>query len=128
MDNKRLRRLREEKGMEQQEVADKLGISRSTMGMYELGKREPNDEIKKRIADFFNCSVDYLIGYSDYRGDKNMGIFTDMNEIEKRIGEIKGFAKETLDKMVEMKMTHDDYDYFKHTLDNFVSRRQIGKK
>ena len=59
---------------------------------------------------------------------KNMGIFTDMNEIEKRMVEIKGFAKETLDKMVEMKMTHDDYDYFKHTLDSFVSKRQIGKE
>lgn len=50
-----------------------------------------------------------------------MGIFTEMNEIEKRMLEIKKFAKETVDKMVEMKMTHDD-------LDNFVSKRQIGKE
>ncbi len=57
-----------------------------------------------------------------------MGIFTDINEIEKRVLEIKVFAEETLDRMVEMKMTHDDYDYFRTTLDSFVSRRQIGKE
>ena len=57
-----------------------------------------------------------------------MGIIQDLDEIEKKMLEIKELAKETLDKMVELKMTHDDYDYFKHTLDNFVRKRQIGGK
>ena len=128
MDNKRLRELREEKGMEQQEVADKLGISRSAMGMYERGKREPNDEIKKRMAEFFNCSVDYLVGYSDFRGGQEMGMFTEMTALEKRMLEIKKFADETIDKMVAMEMTYDDFDYFRSTLNSEISTRPIGKK
>lgn len=128
MDNKRLRRLREEKGMEQQEVADKLGISRSAIGMYERGKREPNDEIKKRIADFFNCSVDYLVGNSECRGGQDMGVFTEMTALEKRMLEIKELAKETVDKMVELGMSYDDYDYFRTTMNNEVDSRPIGRR
>lgn len=67
MIGKRLKELREEKELNQEEFAKILNISRSSIGMYESGKREPSDELKKQMADFFNCSVDYLIGNSDIK-------------------------------------------------------------
>ena len=125
----RIKQLRQEFNFTQQELADNLGLKgKSSIAMYENGSRKPSYLVLTKMSKLFSCTIDYLIGYSDYRGDKNMGIFTDMDEIEKRVLEIKVFAEETLDRMVEMKMTHDDYDYFKHTLDSFVSRRQIGKE
>ena len=57
-----LKKLREGKNMNQTELAIALGVSRSTIGMYETGKREPDFETLEVIADYFNVSMDYLYG------------------------------------------------------------------
>lgn len=57
--------LRQSSGCTQQELADKIGISRSTIGMYETGAREPDFETLEVIADFFNVDIDYLLGRTD---------------------------------------------------------------
>lgn len=54
--------LRIESGLTQQEMADKLHISRSSIGMYETGEREPNFELLEVIADYFNVDMNYLLG------------------------------------------------------------------
>lgn len=56
------KRLRISAGLTQVEMAGKLGISRSTIGMYETGAREPDFETLEKIADFFNIDTDYLLG------------------------------------------------------------------
>ena len=56
------KRLRTSSGLTQAEMAEKLGISRSTIGMYETGAREPDFETLEKIADFFNVDTDYLLG------------------------------------------------------------------
>ena len=58
----RLKELREKLGMSQQKFANSFGVAQSTVGMWESGKREPNYEITQQIADYFNVSVDYLLG------------------------------------------------------------------
>lgn len=62
---KRLKKLRLEHHLTQEELAPELEISRSTLGMYETGKREPDFETLEIIADFFNVDMNYLIGFSD---------------------------------------------------------------
>jgi len=54
--------LRITNGMTQTEAAKKLGISRSTIGMYETGAREPDFKTLEKIADLFHVNVDYLFG------------------------------------------------------------------
>jgi conserved domain protein len=44
----------------QKEVSEAIGISTSTLGMYETGERIPRDEIKKKIAKYYNVSIEYL--------------------------------------------------------------------
>ena len=56
--------LRTQHKLTQQELATKLGVSRSAIGMYENGEREPDFETLEAIADFFNVDMDYLIGRS----------------------------------------------------------------
>lgn len=57
-----LKKLRTASGYSQQELADKLGISKSSINMYERGERQPNFETLETIADFFNVDIDYLLG------------------------------------------------------------------
>ena len=56
--------LRTQHKLTQQELATKLGVSRSAIGMYENGEREPNLKTLEAIEIFFNVDTDYLIGRS----------------------------------------------------------------
>ncbi len=58
----RIKRLREDTGLNQLELAKILNISNTTLSQYESGQRTPSDDIKIVIADYFNVSLDYLLG------------------------------------------------------------------
>lgn len=57
----KVKKLRESKGITQQELADKINLSQSTIGMIESGKKIGSPSTLKKIADFFNVTVDYLL-------------------------------------------------------------------
>ncbi len=61
MNGNKLRSLRESKKMLQKQLADRLNLRTSTIGMYEQGRREPDNETLKKIANFFNVSTDFLL-------------------------------------------------------------------
>lgn len=63
----RFKELRKLAGFTQDELAAKLGIVKSTISMYETGKREPDFEKLEEIADLFNVNMDYLLGRSDIK-------------------------------------------------------------
>lgn len=65
--DKRLKILRLECEKTQEEVAKDLGISRIRYNQYETGKRTPDNEILVQIAEYFNVSVDYILGKSEIR-------------------------------------------------------------
>ncbi len=56
----KLRRLRVQKNMTQQELADTLGLSVSAISSYELGVRVPSDKVKKQYSLYFNRSIEDL--------------------------------------------------------------------
>ena len=56
-----LKSLRKQKGLTQEEFAKQTGISRSAIGMYESGKREPSFEMLELFADFFNVDMNTLL-------------------------------------------------------------------
>lgn len=57
-----LKSLRSSHGLTQEELSKNLKISRSTIGMYESGARQPDFETLELIADYFNVDTDYLLG------------------------------------------------------------------
>ncbi len=61
----RLRKLRKEAGLSQGELAKKLGLSKSTVGLYETGDTLPDAQAIYGMAKLFNASADYLVCCSD---------------------------------------------------------------
>ena len=60
----KLRELREQKGVTQKEVATAVGCTSTVYSRYERGEREPDISTLCSLADFFNVSIDSIIGYS----------------------------------------------------------------
>ena len=58
----RIRNLREESDKKQQELADYLNIKQTTYSKYELGKVNIPVEVFIKLADYYDVSVDYLLG------------------------------------------------------------------
>lgn len=58
----RLKELRESKGLTQKEVAEIIGYSEISYARYEKGEREPDISTLCKLAEYFNVTVDYLIG------------------------------------------------------------------
>ena len=59
---KRLKELREQKNLTQAQLSKILNISASTIGMYGQGRRFPDENLLKHISQYFNVSIDYLLG------------------------------------------------------------------
>ncbi len=57
----RLAKLRHDRKLNQQQVADALHIARTTYASYEQDARNPDCFMLKALADFFNVSIDYLV-------------------------------------------------------------------
>lgn len=66
--SRRLSQLRTSRGLTQGELADALGMSRSAIGMYEQGRREPDFITADAFADYFSVSLSYLLGSTDDKG------------------------------------------------------------
>lgn len=62
----RIAMLRKERGWNQQQLADKINVSQSTLAMWETDKRRPNTDALNDLADIFNVSLDFLM----YRTNK----------------------------------------------------------
>ena len=61
----RLREIRKNKKITMKDLAVFLGISESAVSLYETGKSQPDHETLKKIADYFDVSIDYLLGRTD---------------------------------------------------------------
>lgn len=70
----KLKFLREQSGLSQTEFAKKFNISQNTYSNYEIGKTQPDLELLKQFADYYNVSMDYII---DRPFRNNIGYMTD---------------------------------------------------
>ena len=82
---KNLRKLREERGLTQQRLAELTGISKSRIYSYESKEREPDIAGLITLADFFSVSIDYLVGKeADFYMQKNEAAL-DLDKFGERI-------------------------------------------
>ncbi len=86
---KKLKSLRKQNGYTQEELAKVLNTTRSCISNYELGNRQPDNETIRAFADFFDVSIDYLMGRSTISlSVQNAECLQDMQKIKKIINNI----------------------------------------
>lgn len=61
----RIKELRKEKSITMKRLGEIIGVSEGAVSQYENGKRQPDYDTLKKIADFFDVSTDYLLGRTD---------------------------------------------------------------
>ncbi len=59
---KRIRELREEKGINQKKLAEEIGVAQSAISQWESGINEPKASYVCYLADYFDVSADFLLG------------------------------------------------------------------
>jgi transcriptional regulator with XRE-family HTH domain len=97
---KRLKDLREEKKLTTREMSAMLNIGKSTFSNYENDTRKPDYELLKKLSEYFEVSLDYLLGKTNI---KNAYVLEN-NQLPKHAYELKGdyifIAKEMQDKEI----------------------------
>ena len=89
----RLRKLRKEKNMTQEELAKLINSTKANISKYETGKVEPNIETIRFFADYFDVSVDYLLDKTNVRRQHDVLAFhTTADLTEEEWEEIKNYV------------------------------------
>ncbi|MGI6513507.1 MAG: helix-turn-helix domain-containing protein [Syntrophomonadales bacterium] len=90
---RRLRRLMEETKTTQAALAKVVGMTRQGIALYTSGQTTPDIETFVKIADYFNVSYDYLLGYSGSRDRENHDIVEETGLSEKAIEKLKTWVE-----------------------------------
>ncbi len=80
----RIKEFRQQAGMKQQELADVLSVKQTTVSGWEVGRREPDFDSLKRMADIFNCSIDELLGQKEKPVVKDDGLNQKLEKLSDR--------------------------------------------
>ena len=116
--NERLKMLRKELGITQKELAEKIGVGRTTISEYESGKIVPKQDGLISLADVFGVSVDYLTGVSD----KPVAVFrTETNTYNMQLDDVLLGAI----KMISAKIKSDDENFKIKYIDKELSPEQL---
>ena len=126
----RLKSLRKSFDLTQKELGDKLNVSGRVIGYYESNDRFPDKETLTSIADFFNVSVDYLLGRSNI---KNNNEIAKIDENEKDIEEL---LEETMSQILDQKglmlngqiVDDDDLVLLRNAIRNGIELAKTMKK
>ncbi len=90
MFSEKFKKLRQSQGLTQVQMADKLEVSPSAIGMYEQGRRKPDSDMLKKICQMFNVSVDYLLDVSVNSEDEEKSVTDFIDEITYTLRAQKG--------------------------------------
>ena len=94
-----LQDLREDRDISRKDLATVLNISVSTLGMYEQGRREPNIDMLIKIANYFDVSIDFLVGRS-FKNENNE-VLTEALHVKNQIDKLPQGYKDIIDFMLE---------------------------
>lgn len=97
----RLKRLRAELGMTQKQLSDTLGCSAASVAHWESGTRTPSIDFIIILANLFDCSLEYIMGVSDYRHENEAIKYLLTQMVETGLVTPDGYIKQsTVDRFI----------------------------
>lgn len=99
MFGERLKSLRKSLNLTQKELGEKLNVSGRVVGYYESNDRFPDKDTLTKIADFFEVSVDYLLGRTNSKNNTNI----DSLKIDENEKDIEELLEETMSQILDQK-------------------------
>lgn len=107
MINDVLKKLRLDNNLKQKDVAEGIGVTRALITQYESGMRQPSIEMLKKIADFYDVSVDFILGRTDNPTMSNVVIENTFFRFAKNAREM-GIGQKDLDAILHLYKTHQE--------------------
>lgn len=128
--SQRLKMLRQKANLTQKELAEKLGVSRGTIGMYEIGQRDPDTETLQKLSDIFGVSVDYLLGKTDVPNAFIPDDYSQKYKITKRdILQYENFIQHVNAFFMDDKVAEEDKEkLFRDISELFWKAKEINKE
>lgn len=115
----RLKKLREDAGITQKQLACSLNVTQTAVNYWENGKREPNVDMIRKIADYFDVTPAYIMGWEDKESIYTLSTFID--EIDEYLEDIGKFLYSNPDHRVlfdaSMEVKSQDVNLAKEMLD-----------
>lgn len=127
----RLKKLRQDAGLLQKDIAKKLNISTSAYGYYEQGKRIPDSTTLDKLAEIFNVSADYLLGRTDSIINTEALTKKDRRDISKDVASIMNKIKNKEDGPAYyngVEMDSEDAELFEQALEFALRSIKIENK
>lgn len=87
----KLKVLRKQEGISQKTLADAIGVSQQSINKYENHNIEPDIATLIRLADYFDTSIDYLVGHTEIRHKIEPVCFCELNSVEDNV--LRGYRK-----------------------------------
>lgn len=103
-----LRKLRKAKCLSMKELGKLFGLAESTISLYENGKRQPDTETIKRLAEFFSVSVDYLLGVEKEKTPPGNDLPEDVKQLVELV----------------MELSEDEVNELSNYIDYIISKRK----
>lgn len=104
----RLKELRKERGFTRKSFAQHLGIPFSTLRNYELSINEPREEFWISISQYFDVSLDYLLGISNERASHNTNVSTeDEQELLRKYRKLDSHGKKLIKIVIDHEVLRD---------------------
>lgn len=97
----KIKKLREERRLTQKELAEEMNLAQSTIAMIENDKKEGSTKTLKKLADFFNVTLDYLLSEDDEKDKINE--YEEQNKLFfSKFGKLSPKDKNKIIKMIDM--------------------------
>lgn len=117
----RLKTERKKNNITQTQLAEKLYLDRSSISKYESGKQIPETPTLEKLADFFDVSIDYLLGKTDIRNYEDNSSLNSINENLSTNG-LKTLAAH----FDEEQFTQDDLDDIENFIKFIISKKKVN--
>ena len=124
----RFRELLSERDVNQQEIADFIGVKRQTIAQWKDGKTVPDIYNFQRLVEFFNLPYEYLLGDTDSRAKENIDIANNLGLSDEAIETLKNWVQESIERIDDKGIKCSDIMTYLLSNEDFVSLVEYIKK